>query len=186
MATTKDTIREQIAKDSKVKPMKVKRKRKPMSEEQKSAAIERLAKARAKKIAEQGGPKSVHPDVFALPDDDPLSVKNVRQWINVQKEEIKAIKAQMRKDAKMGPAKLSRHEGYVRSLERYIREGIYTDMFYGERMEGRMASVCIVPAYDKDGNIKRSQGVFYRDIGGVYMGPGKIKRDGEIVEADYI
>lgn len=186
MASKKDAIRNRIASESKVKPLKQKRKRKPMTEEQRQAAIERLAKAREKKQKEQGGPKSVHPDVYALPEDDPLSLKNVRQWISVQKDEIKAIKAQMRKDSKMGPAKLIRHEGYVRSLERYIKDGVYTDMFYGERMEGRMRSVCLVPAYDKDGNIKRSQGVFYTDIGGTYMGPGKIERDGEIIEVDYV
>lgn len=60
-------MREQFAKErGPVK--KVRKKRKPMSEEQKAAAVERLAKARAARLEKQGGPKNVHPDVLALDD----------------------------------------------------------------------------------------------------------------------
>jgi hypothetical protein len=59
-------------------------------------------------------------------------------------------------------------------------------MFYGEHMNNRIKTVCIVPAYDKDGNIKRSYGCYYPDIGGVYVGPGRIEVDGKIVEVDYV
>ena len=64
---------------------KVRRKRKPMSEEQRAAAAERLAIAREKRF-EKNPPKykNIHPSVLAKPDDDTFSLKNVRQWIKTQ------------------------------------------------------------------------------------------------------
>ena len=58
---------------------KPKKKRKPMTEEQRKAAAERLAVARAKKAPSQN--TSIHPSVLALPDDHYLSYKNVKGWI---------------------------------------------------------------------------------------------------------
>jgi hypothetical protein len=182
--TKRMQIREQMG--STVKPVKQKRKRKPMSEEQKAAAAERLAKAREARMEKQGGPKNVHPDVLAKPDEDALSLKNVREWIKTQKD----LASTLRRDVKMGvkgaEAKLASCEGYIRNLNSYIANGTYVDMFYGEYAQNRIKSVCLVPAYDKDGNIKRTYGTFYPDLGGVYIGPGRIEVNGEIVEADYV
>lgn len=184
MATQRQKIREEIA--SQRKPVKVKRKRKPMTEEQRKAAAERLAKARAKKLAEQGGPKGVHPDVLALPDEDNLSLKSVRQWIKTQKGLLSIARQEERKGVKGAIAKVARISGYIRSLERYIKDGVYTDMYWGEYMQNKCTTVCLVMAYDKDGNPKRSAGTFYPDIGAVYLGPGRIERDGEVIEVDYV
>ena len=185
--TIKQKIREAIADESQVKPVKKPRKkRKPMSDEQRQAAAERLAKAREKKMEEQGGPKSVHPDVLAKPEDDPLSLKNVRVWIKTQKDLLAAARKEERANVKGALARALNHEGYIRNLERYIRDGIYLDMFYGEYMQNRMHPVCIVPAYDKDGNIKRNYGTFYPDINAVYVGPGRVLIDGKVVEVDYV
>lgn len=179
-----DQAREEIAKDSKVKPLKAKRKRKPMTEEQKKAAAERLAKAREKKMEEQGAPKSVHPDVLALPEDDKLSLKNVRNWIKTQKELLSAARAELRANVKGAESRVAMHEGYIRNLDRYIRDGIYCDLFYGEHQESRIKQACVAPAYDKDGNIKRSYGVFYADLGGTFIGNGKIEVNGEVVNLE--
>jgi len=180
MATKRQKIREQIAATSKVKAVKPKRKRKPMTEEQKAAAAERLAKAREARLAKQGGPKGVAPEVLALDDDNPLSLKSVRGWIKTQKDLLSAARRDERANVKGATAKVARHEGYIRNLDRYIKTGVYTDMFYGEHQQNRMRQVCLVPAYDKDGNMKRSHGVFYTDIGGVWMGEGKVERNGVI------
>lgn len=185
--TKRMKIREQIAAERGSTPVKKPRKkRKPMSEEQRAAAAERLAKARAKKLAEQGGPKNVHPDVLALPEDNALSLKNVREWIKTQKEVLAAARAEERAGVKGAIAKRCNHEGYIRNLERYIRDGVYCDMFYGEHMQNRVKTVCLVPAYNADGTQKRSYGVFYPDLGGVYMGPGRVEVNGEIQEVDYV
>ena len=56
------------------KNIKRPKKRKPMTEEQRQAAAERLAKAREAKGPAQY--KNIHPDVVALPDEHYLSLKN--------------------------------------------------------------------------------------------------------------
>jgi len=174
-------MREQFAKErGPVK--KVRKKRKPMSEEQKAAAVERLAKARAARLEKQGGPKNVHPDVLALDDDDALSLKNVRSWIKTQKDLLGAAKQELRASAKGAVAKVARIEGYIRNLERYIKNGVYLDMFYGEHQQSRVKTYCVTMAYHPDGTPKRSYGVYYSDLGGVYVSDGKIEVDGKIVE----
>jgi hypothetical protein len=183
--TKRMKIREQMAAErGPVEVKKPRKKRKPMSEEQRKAAAERLAKAREKKLEEQGGPKNVHPDVLKLPEDATLSLKNVRGWIKTQKDLVSAARAEERAGVLGAFAKKVTHEGYVRNLERYIRDGVYCDMFYGEYMQNRIKMMCIVPAYDKDGKQKRSYGCFYPDLGGIYVGPGRIEVNGEIVEVD--
>lgn len=184
--TTRVKIREEMAKENPTKPIKQKRKRKPMSAEQKAAAADRLAKARAKKMEEQGGPKSIHPDVLALDDDNELSYPKVREWIKTQKDMLSALRRDAKSDAKGAEAKVIRCEGYIRNLERYLKDGIYLDMFWGEYGQNRMTQVCLVPAYNKDGTIKRSTGTYYPDIQAVYVGPGKIERDGEVIEVDFV
>jgi hypothetical protein len=174
-------MREQFAKErGPVK--KVRKKRKPMSEEQKAAAVERLAKARAARLEKQGGPKNVHPDVLALDDDEALSLKNVRSWIKTQKDLLSAAKQELRASAKGAVAKVARIEGYIRNLERYIKNGVYLDMFYGEHQQSRVKTYCVTMAYHPDGTPKRSYGVYYSDLGGVYVSDGKIEVDGKIVE----
>jgi len=176
--TKRMSIREQMG--STVKTVKPKRKRKPMTDEQKAAASERLAKARAARLEKQGGPKNVHPDVLKLNDEDPLSAKSVRDWIKTQKELLSTARAEVRSDVKGAAARVSSSEAYIRNLERYIREGVYVDMFYGEYQQSRVRYKSFAYAYDKAGNIKRSYGVFYPDLGGVYISDGKIERDGVI------
>ena len=185
--TKRMKIREQIAKDrGPVVVKKVRKKRKPMSEEQRKAAAERLAKAREARLEKQGGPKNVHPDVLALPEDDALSLKNVRSWIKTQKELLTAARSEERANVKGAIAKRLSHEGYIRNLETYIRTGTYNDMFYGEHQQNRIRSMCVVPAYHPDGTQKRSYGCFYPDLGGIYIGPGRIEVNGEIQEVDFV
>ena len=72
---------------------KVRKRRKPMSDEQRAAAAERLAVAREKRFAKNPPKyKNVHPSVLAKPDEDTFSLKNVRQWIKTQKELLKKHK----------------------------------------------------------------------------------------------
>lgn len=169
--TKKVSIREQIALERGTKPVKKPRKkRKPMTEEQKAAAAERLALARAKRAENTGPAKNVHPDVAALPEDHALSLKKVRQWIKTQKELLAAARASLRQNAKGAEYLVAKHEGYIRNLEKYIRDGVYVDAFSGEHQQTKVTLRCVVPAYDKDGNIKRSFGVYYDDLGYTYTG----------------
>ena len=70
---------------------KVTRKRKPMTEEQKKAAAERLAKARAARGHD--GSKSIHHSIRDLPEDDFLHWKKVKEWIKECSSELAGIKS---------------------------------------------------------------------------------------------
>ena len=60
------------------------------------------------------------------------------------------------------------HQAYIRNLERYLRDGDYADDYYGEYGTSKIKWRCAVPAYDNEGEIKRTHGVFYDDIGTVW------------------
>ena len=146
---------------------KVRKRRKPMTEEQRRAASERLEKARAVRAAKNPdyGQSGIHPTLRDLPDDHPAHPKKVKQWIKTQKE----LAASERKSAKQGVrgaySKQCIHEAYVRNLVKYLRDGDYVDMFYGEYMENKIKRKCVVMAYESDGTPKRDVGVWYPDIG---------------------
>jgi hypothetical protein len=92
----------------------IKKKRKPMTEEQKKAACERLAKARAARPPAKNS--SIHPNVLAKPDEDMLSAKNVQSWIKNQKEQLTEYRASLRRSIKGAAAQVASCEGYIRNL----------------------------------------------------------------------
>lgn len=146
------------------------KRRKPMSEEQKAAAAERLRIAREKRLAENPPVyKSIHPDVLALDDDHPWHHLKVKEWIKTQKNLLAAEKQNLRgKDSKGSLAKVASIEGYIRNLDNYLKSGTYLDLFWGEFAENKVMQVCHNYAYDKEGNRKRTHGVYYADINAVW------------------
>jgi len=146
--------------------LKKKRFRKPMSPEQKAAASERLAKAREKRLKENPPEyKSIHPSVLEKGDDYYLSHKKVKQWIKTQKELLSIAKSDIRRNVRGAEARKASHEGYIRSMETYLRTGTWLDLFYGEHQQSKIKFKCLVMAYHPDGTPKRSVGVWYPDIG---------------------
>ena len=119
------------------------KKRKPMTEEQKKAACERLEKARAARAPAKKS--SVHHTVLAKGDEHFLSAKNVQSWIKNQKEQLAEYRASVRRDIKGAKAKLSECEGYIRNLQYYLRHGDYCDDRYGAYQEKRIKWKTIVP-----------------------------------------
>ena len=115
----------------------IKKKRKPMTEEQKLAACERLAKARAAKPPAKNS--SIHVSVLAIPEEDMLSVKNVQSWIKNQKEQLVEYRSSVRRDIKGAIAQVSNCEGYIRNLQYYLKHGDYCDDRYGAYQEKRMS-----------------------------------------------
>lgn len=163
MARKKVTVRTD---NSTWKAPKVRKKRKPMTEEQKAAAAERLAKAREKKAAGDPnyGQSGIHESLRNLPDDYPLHPKKVKVWIKTQKDLANAERKSVRQGIKGALARQGVHEGYVRNMKTYLRSGDWIDMFYGEHQEHKIRYRCVALAYDKDGNPKRNVGTFYPDI----------------------
>ena len=146
---------------------KVRKKRKPMTEEQRRAASERLEKARAARAAKNPdyGQSGIHPTLRDLPDDHPAHPKKVKLWIKTQKDLAASERRAVKQGVKGAYSRQCTHEAYVRNLVKYLRDGDYVDDFYGEYMEHKTGKRCVAMAYHADGTPKRSVGVWYPDIG---------------------
>jgi len=145
---------------------KVKRTRKPMSPEQKAAAIERLAKAREARGAD--GSKSVHHSIRDLDEDHFLHWKKVKVWLKSNQDELKGMKSYKTSKVAKERAEYISLEVYISNMKKYISGGIWSDFRYGEQREGRIQQVCVAMAYHADGTPKRSYNTWYPDIAQVW------------------
>ncbi len=130
------------------KAYKERKKRKPMTEEQKAKARENLAKARAARGPAKNS--SVHPSVAALPEDHPLSADKVKAWLKFQTDKLKSIKHQ--KDSKESALRMEYQvtENYVKNLKVYLKDNVWLDHRYGERGENKMEYIVVAPAGEND------------------------------------
>ena len=123
---------------------KVRKKRKPMSAEQRVAAAERLEIARAAKTPAQN--QNIHPEVLAKPDEYFLSANKVKSWIKSNKEQLSALRGEVRRDVKGALAKFHSKQGYIRQMQHYLKHGDWITDFYGEYEEKRIKWKTIHPA----------------------------------------
>mgnify|MGYP000226216480 CR=1 FL=1 len=145
------------------------KKKRQMTGEQKAAAAERLAAARAKRLAANPPQyKNIHTDVLALEPEDTLSMQNVKQWIKTQKELAAKYKREDRQGVKGALAKSIQAENYARNMQNYLQTGTWNDMYYGEFQQNKIGWVCRHLAYDSNGEPKRCHGVFYPDINKIW------------------
>lgn len=147
------------------------RKKRNITEEQRQAAIERLAKAREKRLLTNPPQyKNIHPSVLALTEDDELNMVNVKKWIKTQRELASRYKREDRQGVKGAGAKAIQAENYARNMQNYLENGVWLDMFYGEFQQNKIGYVCTHMAYDANGEPKRTHGVFYPDINKIWGG----------------
>ena len=149
---------------------KVRKTRKPMTEEQRAAAAKRLEKAREKRAEKNPdyGQSGIHPTLRDLPDEHPAHPKKVKVWIKTQKALASAERAGGKQGIKGAYARQCSHEGYVRNMVKYLRDGDWVDNFYGEHQEKRIQWRSLAMAYDENGTSKRVPGTYYPDMGMVY------------------
>jgi uncharacterized short protein YbdD (DUF466 family) len=153
---------------------KTRKKRKPMSEEQKTAAVERLAKAREKKAAADPsyGKSNLHESLWDLAKDHQLHPDRIRVWIRTQSELAKTERALVKQNIKGAIAKLADHEGYVRQMKSYLKHGDWSSMMYGEYQEKKIRNRCVALGYywygPNIGKPKRDVGTFYPDLGAIW------------------
>ena len=118
---------------------KFKNPRTPMSDAQRIAATERLAKAREKRLRENPPQyKNIAKEVINLPDDHILCLKNIRKWIKTQKELLTVERKAVRDNIKGAISRAASIEGYIRNCEYYLKHGDWCDDFYGEYQEKRV------------------------------------------------
>jgi hypothetical protein len=104
----------------------------------------------------------IHPSLNELDDDDNLHPKEVKKWIAEWKSYMRSLK----KDIQVREYQSA--SAYVKNMETYLRTGTWLDSHYGEKREKKIVPICIAPAYGSDGIIKRTKGVFYKDIGMIW------------------
>lgn len=151
--------------------MTIRKKRKPMSEEQRAAAAERLRVAREKRMkANPPQYKNIHPNALNREEDDPFYFRKVQSWIKTQKDLLAGARKMVRLKEKNAETKVAHIQAYINNLNKYLSTGEYVDMFYGEYQQHKIRYRCTTPAYNADGTPKYSYGVFYQDLGYTYTG----------------
>jgi len=152
------------------KAPKVRKKRKPMTEDQRVAAAARLEKAREKRKKKNPdyGQSGIAQSLRDLPEEHSLHPKKVKEWIKTQKDLMSSARSSVRQKIKGAEAQLAIHEGYIRNIQRYLRDGDWVDDFCGEHQQHKVRWRCVGMAYYDDGTPKRSLGVYYPDMGCVY------------------
>ena len=162
------------------KPLKIKKTRK-ISEEHKEKLRERLANMRAKKKPAEY--KNIAKSVLEKPDDDKLSMKNVKAWIKEAKD-IASAHAKNSRNRNITPG-VRQHElnlaeskkAYIRQMEHYLKSGDWIADFMGAQENEKTQWKSVAMAYYPDGTPKRNVGVWYPDI--------KMVLTNEMVESDY-
>ena len=119
--------------------------------------LDKMAKVRAAK--KPPAYKNIHEDVRDLPDDNTLSVKNVKEWEKHNKERVKELKYKIRrmdkgKEKSLLERELGNREVYLMNIARYFDTSIWLDLFYGKDQEHKTRYKTIAYAYDKEGYIK--------------------------------
>ncbi len=144
--------------------------RKPMSEEQRVAAAARLEKAREKRKEKNPdyGQSSLPLSLKDLPEDHPRHPKKIKEWIKTQKDLVSSARSSVRQKIKGAEAQLAMHEGYIKNMQRYLRDGDWVDDFYGEHQQNKIRHRCVALAYHDDGTPKRNIGTYYPDMGCVF------------------
>ena len=136
---------------------KIRRARKPMSAEQKAAAAERLAKARAAKKPAKG--KTFHEVVY----DDKRQFKPLKEvlgWLKEAKEQAYSYKKDMRRfkeKSKEWVAASDKYHywyGYVNDINWYLRHGDWISNTYGSQQQNKTKWKVVVPAFYPDGSRK--------------------------------
>ena len=127
-----------------------------MEEEQ----LDKMAKVRAAK--KPPAYKNIHEDVKSLPDDDTLSVKNVKEWEKHNKERVKELKYKIRrmdksKERTLLERELGNREVYIMNIARYLDTSVWLDLFYGKDQEHKTKWRTLAHAYDSEGYIKTSE-----------------------------
>jgi len=119
--------------------------------------IDKMAKVRAAK--KPPSYKNIHEDVKDLPDDNTLSVKNVKAWEKHNKERVKELKYKIRRMSKSKEQSImirevQNREVYLANIARYFDTSTWTDLFYGKDQEHKVKYRPIAYAYDEEGYVK--------------------------------
>ena len=122
--------------------------------------LDKMAKVRAAK--KPPAYKNIHEDLKDLPDDNTLSVKNVKEWEKHNKERVKELKYKIRrmdkgKEKTLLERELGNRVVYIMNIARYLDTSVWLDLFYGKDQEHKTKWRTLAHAYDSEGYIKTSE-----------------------------
>ena len=128
---------------------------------------DKMAKVRAAK--KPPAYKNIHPDVKNLPDDNTLSLKNVKAWEKHNKERVKDMKYKIRrmdkgKDRTLLEREVENRSVYLANIARYLDTSTWLDLFYGKDQEHKTRYRTTVYAYDSEGFIKQESWSMASDV----------------------
>ena len=124
--------------------------------------LDKMAKVRAAKKPPKY--KNIHPDVKDLPDDNTLSVKNVKEWEKHNKERVKELKYKIRrmdkgKEKTLFEREVENRSVYLANIAKYFDTSTWLNLFYGKDQEHKTRYRTRVYAYDEEGYIKTNVSV---------------------------
>ena len=105
----------------------------------------------------------IHPSLNDLDDDHHLHPTKVKSWLESWKKILSSSKKSDELTKEQAIA-----QTYVYNMQAYLKTGVWLDSRFGEKRENVIVPVCTSLAYDKNGLVKRSEGVFYKDIGRIW------------------
>ena len=111
---------------------------------------------------------AIHASVLDKDEDHALYYPKVKEWIAETKAFLKASKNYQESSDSTIRSQYRTMETYLYNLNAYVRSGVWLDSHYGEKREFKQVAVCIAPAYHADGTQKRTIGLHYLDVGGVW------------------
>ena len=136
------------------------KKKRKLTEEQRLAASERLAKARLARGHD--GSASVHEDIRDLPEDHALHWKKVKQWIKNCELDIKTKDMRLKRDSKNWKERneYTKLQVYISNMKTYLKTGVWLDMFYGDEMQHKTRWTVLKKAYHDNGEVKHVTGLW--------------------------
>ena len=137
------------------KPIKIKRKRKPMSAEQKVAAAERLQKARELKLKKNGPTKNkqFHNSVY---NSEKFELQDVLRWLKNAKDMSSSYRQSSKtkfidnKERAKNTTNLNLWEGYVQDINWYLRTGDWISDYWGEDMNNKTKWIVVASGNDEE------------------------------------
>ena len=130
--------------------------RKPMTAEQKAAAAERLAAARAKKNINK--PKKQRYHSACYDSKAPFPIEKVLSWLSTAKDQSNNFKRDMRgksgRDLQKANDRYLWWYGYYNDINWYLKHGDWISNTYGEDQQMKTQWRTVVHAYYSDGTRK--------------------------------
>lgn len=110
----------------------------------------------------------------SMDDDHPWHPTKVREWLKKWQADLKAMKGYDESNNANQRLQYQVAQTYIYNLNQFLANGIWLDTHWGEHRENRICPICRVPAYDRDGLMKRTVGTWYSDIGGIWTNEHQI------------